>query len=208
MPCGLCNCATQNFGIFQERKYVQCIGCKAILLSPEHYLSPQAEKRRYILHNNNVNDVGYIKFVKPVIEQIKSDFNTLSKGLDFGCGTGPVIASELEKSGFLIKFYDPFFKPYKEVLNTAFDFIICCEVMEHFQNPLQEFELLYSLLKPKGKLYCKTGVYNEAIDFQNWHYKNDQTHVIFYNEETLYWIKEKLNFYSLEIHEKFIIFTR
>lgn len=208
MPCSLCNCATQNFEIFQKREYVQCIGCKAILLSPEHYLSPKAEKHRYLLHDNNVSDAGYIHFVDPVIQQIQYEFNNQSKGLDFGCGTGPVIASELEKSGFNIELYDPYFKPNKKVLNITFDFIICCEVMEHFQNPLKEFELLCSLLKPNGKLYCKTEVWSEAIDFHNWHYKNDQAHVIFYNEETLRWIKEKLKFSSLEIHEKLIIFTK
>ncbi len=206
MPCGLCNCATRKFEIINNREYVQCIGCKAIFLSPEHYLSPQAEKYRYSLHNNDVNDPGYIQFVNPVVNQIKSDFSSKSSGLDFGCGTGPVITSELEKSGFKLQLYDPYFKADKNVLTTNYDFIICCEVMEHFQNPLKEFKLLRTLLKPNGKLYCKTAVWNDAIDFQGWHYKDDLTHVIFYNKETLYWIKENLNFSSIEIDEDFIIF--
>lgn len=206
MPCRLCNSATRNFEVIKEREYVQCTGCKAIFLSPQYHLSPQAEKYRYILHNNDVNDPGYIHFVNPLVQQIKSDFDPSNKGLDFGCGTGPVIASELEKSGFQLELYDPYFKPNKKVLKSSFDFIICCEVMEHFQDPLKEFKLLGSLLKSKGKLYCKTAVWNEAIDFHNWHYKDDLTHVIFYNKETLHWIKEHLNFSSLEIQEEFIIF--
>ena len=79
--------------------------------------------------------------------------------------------------------------------------------MEHFKNPLKEFKLLRSLLKNQGKLYCKTEVWNEAIDFQNWQYKNDQTHVFFYNRETLEWIKENLEFSDLEIKENFIVFS-
>ncbi|SDR96082.1 class I SAM-dependent methyltransferase [Gramella sp. MAR_2010_147] len=207
MPCSLCNCATQYFEVIKDREYVQCIDCKAVLLSPENHLSPQAEKSRYILHNNDVNDPGYIHFVKPVIEQIKSDFSPSSNGLDFGCGTGPVITSELKKSGFQIKLYDPYFQPNKKVLDTTFDFIICCEVIEHFQNPYKEFELLYSILKPGGKLYCKTGIWSDTIDFQNWHYKDDKTHVIFYSIESLEWIRKNLNFSSLEIQDKFFIFT-
>lgn len=207
MPCSLCTCATRKFEAIQDREYVQCTGCKAILLSPEYYLSPQEEKFRYSLHNNDVNDAGYIEFVSPIIKKIREDFSPGSSGLDFGCGTGPVIASELKKEGFKIELYDPYFQPKKSVLKNKFDFIICCEVMEHFQEPLKEFHLLRSLLKPGAKLYCKTEIWNEAIEFKDWHYKNDLTHVIFYNRETLEWIRENTDFSSLEIFEKFIVFT-
>lgn len=207
MPCSLCNCATRDFEVIKEREYVQCTGCKAIFLSPQYHLSPQAEKYRYSLHNNDINDAGYIQFVNPVIEQIKSDFSPAAQGLDFGCGTGPVIASELKKSGFHLELYDPYFEPNKKVLKNLFDFIICCEVMEHFQTPLREFKLLRSLLKPAGKLYCKTAVWNEAIDFHNWHYKDDLTHVVFYNIDTLQWIKENLNFSEIDIQDNLIVFT-
>lgn len=186
---------------------MQCTGCRAIFLSPEYYLSPQAEKYRYILHNNDVDDPGYIHFASPIINQIKSDFDNDSKGLDFGCGTGPVITSELEKSGFNLTLYDPYFQPNNKVLKNTYDFIICCEVMEHFQNPLQEFKLLRSLLKDRGKLYCKTGVWNKKIDFQGWHYKNDLTHVIFYSKETLEWLKTSLNFSALNICDDLIVFS-
>lgn len=207
MPCSLCNCATRKFEVIQDREYVQCTGCKAILLSPNNYLSPQEEKFRYSLHNNDVNDAGYIEFVSPVIEKIKADFDSSSLGLDFGCGTGPVITSELKKHGYRIELYDLYFQPKKSVLNNNYDFIICCEVMEHFQEPLKEFSLLRSLLKPQGKLYCKTEIWNEAINFKEWHYKNDLTHVIFYNEDTIKWIKEDLGFSSVNIFEKFMVFT-
>jgi hypothetical protein len=79
--------------------------------------------------------------------------------------------------------------------------------MEHFQDPLKEFILLRSLLKPDGKLYCKTAVWNDAIDFKGWHYKNDLTHVIFYNRQTLQWIKDHLHFSSLEITDDYIVFS-
>ena len=207
MPCSLCNCTTQEFEIANDREYVQCKGCKAILLSPENYITPQAEKFRYILHNNDVNDPGYIRFVSPVVKQIKSDFSPESKGLDFGCGTGPVITSELNKSGFQVALYDPYFQPNKDVLKNRFDFIICCEVMEHFKHPLQEFKLLRSLLNENGKLYCKTEIWNEAINFQNWQYKNDKTHVFFYNKESLEWIRNNLKFSDLEIADNFIVFS-
>ena len=207
MPCSLCNSTTRDFEILKDRAYVQCTGCKAIFLKPEYHLSPQAEKLRYKLHNNDIDDHGYIEFVKPVIDSIKSDFENESLGLDFGCGTGPVISSQLNKSGYYTNLYDPYFRPDKDVLKKKYDFIICCEVMEHFQDPYREFQLLHSLLKPNGKLYCKTALWDESIDFQNWHYKNDLTHVIFYNVDTLNWLKEHLKFSSLEITKDHFIFS-
>ncbi|MDR5589835.1 class I SAM-dependent methyltransferase [Christiangramia sp. SM2212] len=207
MPCSLCNSTTRNFQFVKDRSYVQCTGCKAIFLSSEYHLSPKAEKQRYSLHNNDVEDIGYIQFVQPVIDRIKLDFDTESLGLDFGCGTGPVIASQLKLSGYNLKLYDPYFEPDKEVFKGKFDFIVCCEVMEHFQDPLKEFRLLRSILQTEGKLYCKTEVWDDAIDFQNWHYKNDLTHVIFYNKETLNWLKQNFEFSKLEIEKDYMVFT-
>ena len=207
MLCSLCNSATRNFEVIKEREYVQCINCKAILLSPESYLSPREEKSRYRLHNNDVNDPGYLSFVSPVIDKIRSDMPTDSTGLDFGCGTGPIIAAELEKTGYNIRLYDPYFQPNRTFLDQQYDFIICCEVMEHFQKPLEEFRLLRSLLKPGGKLYCKTAVWNDAINFNSWYYKDDLTHVIFYNRESLFWIRENLEFSSVDIYEELLVFT-
>ncbi|MBT8295327.1 MAG: class I SAM-dependent methyltransferase [Gramella sp.] len=207
MPCSLCNCNTREFQKVKDREYVQCVSCKGILLSPRNFLSPQAEKFRYSLHNNDVNDPGYIHFVSPIVNQIRSDFDIKSQGLDFGCGTGPVITTELKKEGFQVDLYDPYFRPDKKVLQKSYDFIICCEVMEHFKDPLKEFTLLRSLLKDKGKLYCKTEVWDDALDFQNWHYKNDLTHVFFYNKDTLNWIRQYINFSEVEILKDFIIFS-
>ena len=34
-----------------------------------------------------------------------------------------------------------------------------------------------------------TDVFNQSINFENWYYKNDETHVIFYTKNTFDWIK-------------------
>lgn len=208
MSCRLCNCTTSEFELINDRKYVQCLGCRTILLASEHHLSSRAEKIRYDLHDNNIHDSKYINFVEPLIRQIKHDFTKENAGLDFGCGPGPVITSELEKSGYKISLYDPYFKPDDTLLKKQFHFIICCEVMEHFNDPLREFKLLYDLLLPEGKLYCKTALWHQNINFKGWHYKNDPTHVIFYSEETLFWIKEHLDFNTLEIYDDLFVFTK
>ena len=206
--CRLCNEKTIDFGKFQDREFVQCVVCQSVQVLPDYYLSVEAEKARYLLHDNDIRDPGYLDFVQPLLQKIKSEQNPQASGLDYGCGTGPIIAAELEKAGFNISLYDPYFKNDTELLRRHYEFIICCEVMEHFQNPNSSFSKLSSLLQPDGKLYCKTALYNSAINFKNWHYKNDSTHVFFYTEKSLKWIAEHLNFSLVTINPEVIIFTK
>lgn len=170
------------------------------------YVSQQKEIARYNEHNNDVDDLGYQKFVQPIVNSVLSEFNIDSKGLDFGCGTGPVISKLLRDKKFKIQTFDPFFDNNPEALKTTYDYIVCCEVIEHFHHPLKEFKLLKSLLKPTGKLYCMTDVFHENIDFENWYYKNDETHVIFYGENSFHWLAKELNFHKVTVRNRLIIF--
>lgn len=128
--------------------------------------------------------------------------------MDFGCGTGPVAAVELIKLGYKVNLYDPFFENHPQALKESYDFIICSEVIEHFHHPFQEFGLLFEMLNPGGKLYCKTVLYYNTMDFGKWYYKNDPTHVFLYSEESLMWIKKHFNFKKLEITSKLIVFEK
>lgn len=206
MLCSLCNGKTRNFGTYQQRDYLQCVSCRAVLLHEKHFPTPKTEKSRYKLHQNDVEDSGYISFVAPLVKRIIEDFPTAVIGLDFGCGTGPVAAAQLQGQGFSVKLYDPFFKPKEERLKETYDFIICCEVMEHFHKPASEFNLLKRLLKDEGKLYCKTSLWDSSINFGTWHYKNDLTHVIFYSKKSLEWIRDQFSFSNLEVSAGLIVF--
>ncbi|SKB40388.1 Methyltransferase domain-containing protein [Salegentibacter holothuriorum] len=208
MNCILCKGATKKFWKSKNREFVECTNCGGIQLLSQFYISKKAEEARYLTHNNDVDDPKYQDFVKPITSRILKDFSTEHSGLDYGCGTGPVISIQLEKEGYKTVLYDPYFHPQTSVLTNKYNFIICCEVMEHFYKPQQEFRTLASLLKPGGKLYCKTSLYSEKIDFDNWYYKNDVTHVFFYTEKSLIWIKDNLDFSALEIHPNRIIFSK
>jgi len=208
MKCILCEGSTKDFWKSKKREYVECIHCGCIQLLPEFHISKKDEEARYLTHNNDVEDSRYQNFVRPITSRILKDFSPEQKGLDYGCGTGPVASTLLEKQGYSIALYDPYFYPNTEVLNNTYYFIICCEVMEHFYEPKQEFRELAARLNPGGKLYCKTHIFSEDIDFENWYYKNDRTHVIFYTEKSLVWIKDNLGFSVLEIHPKLIVFSK
>jgi len=169
--------------------------------------TPDNEKSRYKEHNNDTEDQGYQNFVSPITTAILNDFTPAHSGLDFGAGTAPVISKILQDHQFQIKQYDPFFYNYPELLNDKYDYIACCEVIEHFNDPYREFSLLKSLLLPSGKLYCMTDLYNESIDFHKWYYKNDQTHVFIYHEKTIHWIKKEFKFSDVKINGRLITFS-
>lgn len=206
MKCSLCSSAVSEIFQSKEREYYKCSNCNAIGMLPSFFPSTEKEIIRYQNHNNNVNDIGYQNFVMPIVKNVLSDFKTTNIGLDFGCGTGPVITKLLRDNNFTVNTYDPFFDNNIDALNTTFDYIVCCEVIEHFHQPYKEFKLLKSLLKPGGKLYFMTDVYKESIDFENWYYKNDETHVFFYHKNTFEWLKSEFNFSKVTVENRLIIF--
>ncbi|WP_435577655.1 class I SAM-dependent methyltransferase [Gilvibacter sp.] len=170
--------------------------------------SANQEKERYLTHNNDVNDPGYRNFVAPFVNHITRHFNTDQTGLDYGAGTGPVAAVMLEESGYEVKLYDPFFHPDPTPLDDTYDFIICCEVMEHFHQPDVEFEKLKGLLKPNGQLICKTDLYDEKLNFEKWYYKNDPTHVFIYHQKSLEYIAKHLGLELSYIDSRTPVFKR
>jgi hypothetical protein len=210
MPaCLLCHStSTERHPEDNSAIFYRCKQCGSVYKHNNSFLSQYEEKERYLLHENDVNDPDYRAFVAPVVNRVLTDFKTHQTGLDFGAGTGPVISTILSEKGYLINLYDPFFHPDTAVLNTLYDFIVCCEVIEHFHTPAIEFKRLKNLLKSGGKLYCMTHLLPGEQNFANWYYKDDPTHVIFYSEKNLKWIKNTIGFSHLEIDGRLIVFTR
>ena len=206
--CRLCNTLSPMFHITNDRYYFKCPNCGGIFLSQLFLPNEARELDRYEAHNNNVRDTHYRQFVSPITEAIIAYFNKQHIGLDFGAGPGPVITTVLRENGYQVESYDPFFDNRPEVLNIAYNYIACCEVAEHFHQPYLEFEQLKSLLKPGGKLFIMTDLYKEKINFDNWYYKDDLTHVFFYQKQTFKWIQDSLEFHDLEIKGRLITFSK
>lgn len=206
MKCLLCQNNTVAFKNINDREYFKCVNCHSIMLDQKNYVSSEKEKERYEEHNNDVFDKRYQAFVWPIVEAVLKDYNKEHKGLDFGSGTGPVITKLLEDKDYSIKVYDPYFANFKEKLADSYDYIVCCEVMEHFYDPRLEFKRLRSMLNPEGSLYLKTSIYDESIDFDAWYYKNDQTHVFFYHKKALDYIKKEYDFSDMTISNNMIIY--
>jgi hypothetical protein len=205
--CPLCNSTATIFYQLKNQLYHQCNNCYGIFVDKTLLPSRETEILRYQKHQNDIEDDGYRKFVLPITSAIGRDFTQNNKGLDFGAGTGPIISKILNDINFQIKQYDPFFHNYPNLLESQYDYIATCEVIEHFHDPKKEFGLLKKLLRKNGKLYCMTNLYNESIDFQNWDYRSDITHVFFYQEKTIHWIKKEFGFSSVAIDGRLIIYS-
>jgi len=204
LNCPLCH--TTLTKIFHQDYYV-CDKCSGIVKDETKLLSAENEKNRYLKHENDVNDSGYQNFTAPITNAVLSDFRKDHIGLDFGAGPSSVISKILKDNHYNILEYDPFFHPDKNLLNQKYDYIVCCEVMEHFYNPAEEFRLLKSLLKPYGKLYCMTHLYDRTINFEKWYYRNDATHVFIYQQAAIEFIQKEFRFSNVEIDKRLIIFS-
>ena len=86
--------------------------------------------------------------------------------------------------------FDKFFANDEIVLEENYDFVVCSETVEHFENIRFEFDRLHKLLKPNGVLGIMTSIFYEDIEFSDWYYKLDPTHIAFYSPETLKFIEE------------------
>ena len=52
-----------------------------------------------------------------------------------------------------------------------------------------------------------TDLYNENIDFHNWYYKNDPTHVFIYQMNTIHWLQQEFGFADVKIDGRLITFS-
>ena len=186
MICPVClGSDTELSHLIEGKEYFKCNLCGVLFLSPKDRLDPYEEKDRYSQHKNDIYDPQYRKFLsalyRPLTQKLKPDM----KGLDYGCGPGPALAEMFREDNYTIDIYDPYFFPDKSLLNKKYDFIACTEAAEHFYEPNKEFMRLDSLLEKGGWLGVMTNFYNDSIDFEDWYYRKDPTHVVFYTEQTL-----------------------
>jgi hypothetical protein len=171
--------------------YHRCGECELTFLEPSLRPDAATEMARYEEHRNDPLDSGYRSFLRrlaaPVMEVVPSG----SRGLDYGSGPGPTLSLMLAEAGYEMSIYDPFYADDAAVLLDRYDFITCSEVAEHFFNPEAEFSRLAGMLKPGGVLGVMTEPLLDSVDFEQWHYRRDPTHVCFYRPATMAWVADR-----------------
>lgn len=193
--CPLCqHTQTQVYSQDPQRCYLQCQRCQLVFVARQQLLSAEQERQHYLLHNNDVTDTGYRQFLSklatPLLAMLGDD---AKQGLDFGCGPGPLLARMFSEAGHQMQVWDPFFANNPLALQQQYDFISCTEAIEHFVNPINEWQLWLQLLKPAGMLAIMTKCYPDTTAFNHWHYKRDPTHISFFSEQTFHWLAQQYN---------------
>ena len=190
MPCRLCGGAAASFHRDRKRSYSRCGTCAYVFADENCLPTPEQARARYDLHRNDPADPGYRAFLSrltvPLLKRLKKG----AAGLDFGCGPGPAVSALLGEAGHAVADYDPIYRPDQRLLEGRYDFVTFTETAEHFVRPLEDWEKMFSLLKPGGLLAVMTQLL-DGVDFGSWHYKADITHAGFYSKATSGWLARR-----------------
>ena len=172
-----------------QREYWRCGRCSLVFVPSAFFLTPDAEKAEYELHENALADDGYRQFLNRFWQPFSALLKKKSELLEFGCGPGPLLSRMMAKDGHQVACFDPFFANDATVLiEGKYDGVTATEVFEHLHEPKRVFEACLSYLKPTGGLGIMTKLVKSRDAFAQWHYKNDLTHVIFFSEDTFEWL--------------------
>jgi hypothetical protein len=161
------------------------------------------------MHQNQSTDPGYQEFLRPVAEAVLRHETPGQRGLDYGSGQDSALLVLLADSGLILDRYDPLFFSELRRPTGGYDFVTCTEVIEHFENPVEEFLKISELLANGGRLYLRTELTDQVRDFPGWHYHRDPTHVSFWSSKSLEVIAHRTGLRLDEVHEKkFILMSR
>jgi len=207
--CPLCKSEQiRSFQKFDNKQYLICDNCDLVFLPRKYHLSHDEEKKRYDLHENNPEDDNYREFLSGMLNAILDYVDKPADGLDYGSGPGPALAQMLEENGYKMDIYDPYYAPNSFIYKKKYDFVTCTEVVEHLARPGEEFQKITGLLKSSGIFGIMTRLRDADINFSNWHYRRDPTHVCFYSDKTFKWIARQYKFERRKISDKINIFVK
>lgn len=207
--CPLCG-ATGNTLRLQssdDRDFTYCEVCKLIYVDTSFLPDVPHERERYEQHDNTPDNAGYVSFLSRALDPLLPYMSDGAICLDHGCGPGPVLAGLVRAEGFTCWAYDPIFYPDGlaeaaaelgsgtsnvldpiATLSEAFDVVFSTECFEHFHQPAQTISEIVGMVKKGGYLGVMTEMWTDLDRFSSWYYTRDDTHVIFFHEQTFDWL--------------------
>ncbi|MBF0254166.1 MAG: class I SAM-dependent methyltransferase [Candidatus Omnitrophica bacterium] len=171
------------------RVFLECGHCGLVRAAGEAPLSVEEKRKRYLLHENSAESAGYREFLSQAIRPARPYLVPGARGLDFGCGPGPVLSMLLREEGFVMDDYDPLF--FDGPLRPPYDFVFSTECFEHFEDPAGDIAEVVTLVRDGGVLAVMTELWDDSVDFGRWAYTYDETHVSFYSLKTFGYIGRK-----------------
>lgn len=187
-------CFSDNNQIFFENKkrcLYRCHQCELVFADANSHLPHTAELHKYQLANSKQKSLS--QFLFDLVLQCETTDHSLL-GLNFGRTLNPKSLRRVTARGHQINQYDPSLAPWTKQLNQQYDFICCYRVFEHFRFPRKEWTLLCELIKPGGWIAINTPLLTDLAGFDKWHYKNNLTHVSFYQQQSFKYLAENVGF--------------
>ena len=173
--------------------YFRCDHCSWIALTLDKRLDKHAEKAHYALHENTMENQGYVAMFETFLAFIDTHAENYHHVLEYGCGPGPVLAQLLEQKHKHVTCHDPYFMPNPQWETRHYDVITCTEVFEHLAHPFDVLASLRQRLAPQGHLALMTHFhYDDPTRFKTWFYKQDPTHIGFFTPKTFEIMAAKL----------------
>ncbi len=185
--CKICSSATSH--IRESRKkldYYRCQHCGFIYLDDKHIVDSQTEKSHYDKHQNSFESLGYVDIFEKFIDKVIEPYlKNIESALEFGCGSGPVLAELLRRKGLEVDQYDLYYFPKKVYEGKKYDLITSTEVFEHLKEPTTILQTLANSINSRGYIVIMTQFppYHDS-DFLNWWYRRDITHISFFTPKS------------------------
>jgi hypothetical protein len=167
--------------------YYLCPVCGLVFLDPSKRLDAEAERERYLLHKNSLDNAGYRKMLENFIDAALMPYLRPPQAvLDYGSGPEPSMGVLLRERGYSAFSWDPFFSPIRESRTGPIAAVIMHEVLEHCFSPTFALRDAAAVLSRGGILAVSTRLRPLGPDeFIHWWYREDPTHVSFFTSDCL-----------------------
>jgi len=206
--CKICKADTQVLNDNKkELRYYRCSSCGFLYLDDEFIIGKESEKSQYDMHKNSFDSLGYVKMFEDFIEKAILPYEkNIATALEFGCGSGPVLAELLSRKGMTVDKYDLYFYPKKVYEGKKYDLITSTEVFEHLKNPIEILEMLVEHTSNNGYIVLMTKFPpKDDKEFLAWWYRRDPTHISFFTPKSFEIMAEKVGIKVVKTIDKDIV---
>ncbi|MFA5759418.1 MAG: methyltransferase domain-containing protein [Clostridia bacterium] len=152
----------------------QCSNCD-VIFGPLDILKETTEelKERYIkLYNSGWRETDSTDIELDIISKL--NLQSGQNCLNWGGGSLCTTKQHLNKRGILLDIYEPFDPFAKNVITNSdnlgiYDAIISNNVIEHLQDPINEFKLMLKHLKNNGSMIHSTPCWDYVYEWTEYH---------------------------------------
>ena len=224
--CLICNSdCLKELNQYKHAYLVKCINCKFIFSQK----IPSEEELIKLYKSYGRNDYHSpitIKRYNEILVKLEK-YRKANRILDIGCGIGYFLEEAIKKDWevYGTEFTDEAMnicsskgiKMQRGILNPNnyepgyFDVITSFEVIEHINNPVEEANNIYSLLRKKGIFYFTTPnfrSFSKNLLKENWNIISYPEHLSYYTPKTITKILKQAGFKKLSIKTTGISLTR